>query len=114
MKYLVIAILCLQVACLTPKNQPPIFISGPGPIYPVEAKRNGIEGYVVVIYDVTIKGQVENLRIESAEPQGIFDEAALAAVSAWQFKPPRVNGVEERFFNVRSKVGFQIGETKYR
>ncbi|MFO7596769.1 MAG: TonB family protein [Desulfocurvibacter africanus] len=62
------------------------------PEYPYGAKRNLIEGKVVVRMLVTSEGIPTNLSVHSTEPAGIFDKAALAAARNWRFKPGRYSG----------------------
>lgn len=76
-------------------------VSATGAVYPPDAKEAGIEGYVVVRYDVDTEGRVTNPRVVDAVPPGVFDEAALQAVSRWRFRPPAeadgpVTGLESR------------------
>ena len=55
------------------------------PGYPPEA--GNLSGHVVVEFDVDAYGDVRNPRIIEAQPAGIFDKAALTAVSRWKFSP---------------------------
>jgi periplasmic protein TonB len=63
------------------------------PIYPVMAKRQGIEGWVKVRFLVTETGRVEKVSILDADPQKIFDHAVIQCVNAWRFKPGTVEGI---------------------
>jgi protein TonB len=51
------------------------------PEYPTAAQARGVRGRVEVEFTVTPAGTVENPRVVSAEPRGVFDAAALAAVA---------------------------------
>ena len=73
--------------CAASQNRPMQLVSGSGPIYPVAAKAERIEGSVVVRYGVSVDGRVINARVESAEPEGIFEDAALTAVRSWRYNP---------------------------
>jgi TonB family protein len=55
------------------------------PAYPSTAAARGAEGYVEVEFTVSADGSVENARIAAAEPAGVFDQAALAAVNRWRY-----------------------------
>ena len=62
------------------------------PIYPVRARRAGIEGIVMMRVKTDTKGivnQIEVLRSDST----ILNQAAIDAVSQWQFKPIYERGV---------------------
>ena len=63
------------------------------PEYPRRELAAGIEGQVTLQFTVTAEGRVENIRILSAEPPGVFERAARRAVSRWRFAPRRENGV---------------------
>jgi protein TonB len=53
------------------------------PQYPPSA--SGVEGYVEVNFTVTALGRVENATVTAAEPKGVFEQAALAAISRWRY-----------------------------
>ncbi len=67
-------------------------VSTPDPTYPPAAYRNGVEGWVEVDFTVTEQGAVRDIEVVSAEPGGVFDAAAVAAVAAWRYRPRVVNG----------------------
>lgn len=62
------------------------------PVYPLRARRKGIEGRVKVKFLVTEKGKVEQITFLSAEPKNLFEKNVLKAVSTWRFKPGTVDG----------------------
>ncbi len=51
------------------------------PEYPPAAAARGLRGYVEVEFTVTPAGTVASPRVVTAEPRGVFDSAALAAVA---------------------------------
>lgn len=55
------------------------------PQYPPTAAANGTEGFVDVSYTVTALGRVENASVTTAEPEGVFERAALAAIGRWRY-----------------------------
>jgi len=67
-------------------------VATPEPAYPPAAFRNGLEGWVEVDFTVTEQGTVRDVEVVSAEPGGVFDAAAVAAVAAWRYRPRVVNG----------------------
>ena len=79
--------------------------------YPTRAKLAGIEGYVVVGYDVTADGTVVNARVLEAEPPGVFDSTALEAVLLWRFRAPIENGERVMSLDHESTVTFVLGES---
>ena len=64
----------------------PRLLSAPSPRYPIMAQRRKLEGQVVVQFTIQPDGSVAAPRVVSADPPGIFDEAALVAASRWRFE----------------------------
>ena len=63
------------------------------PVYPLLAKRRGIEGWVKIKFMVNKNGHVENISILDSDPEKIFDSAVLQCVSSWRFKPGTIEGI---------------------
>ncbi|OJF68879.1 energy transducer TonB [Alteromonas sp. V450] len=61
------------------------------PIYPTQAAKEDIEGFVVLSFDITETGTTDNLSIVKSEPTGVFDESAKIALEQWKYKP-RIQG----------------------
>lgn len=61
------------------------------PLYPAELKAAHKSGDALISFIIDIDGSVKNPTIEKAS-EPAFGEAALAAVSAWTFKPGYKNG----------------------
>lgn len=57
------------------------------PEYPRGAERRGIEGSVTVTYSISAEGDVVNAEVTEANPEGIFDRAAVSAISDWRYEP---------------------------
>ncbi len=62
------------------------------PVYPAQALRNGVRGWVELEFTIAPNGTVRDIQVVSAEPRGVFDSAASDAVAAWRFRPRVVNG----------------------
>ncbi len=62
------------------------------PEYPPRARRLRIEGQAVVRLIVDAAGLPQDCRIESADPTGYFEEAALDAARKTRFFPGQVDG----------------------
>jgi protein TonB len=60
------------------------------PAYPAQAQTDRVQGVVIIDAIVDTAGSVANARILRSIPA--LDEAALSAVSFWQFTPPLLNG----------------------
>ncbi len=63
------------------------------PIYPMRARRRGIEGWVKVRFIVTTEGRVTDIKISESRPEKIFDASVIRCVSAWRFSPGTVEGL---------------------
>jgi TonB family protein len=70
---------------------PPIALAHPTPAYTVEALQQGLEGEVIVRAAFDIDGNFEVLEVIEGLGYGL-DEAALAALSNWRFRPAYRNG----------------------
>ena len=57
------------------------------PKYPRGAQRRNQTGFVDVIFAVGPDGTVGDVEVYGAEPEGVFDEAAVEAVRQWEFEP---------------------------
>ena len=63
------------------------------PIYPNRAVSHGIEGWVRLEFTIQIDGSVADVVVVKSMPEAVFDDAAIAAIEQWQFKPKMVNGI---------------------
>jgi periplasmic protein TonB len=59
------------------------------PRYPDSARRQGIEGTVIVKAYVTEQGRVEQAQVEQSAGHPDLDHAAVEAVGRWRFEPAR-------------------------
>ena len=66
------------------------------PLYPFEAKRNGLSGEVLIEFTVDESGAVREPHVVRSSDR-VFEEAALRAVARWQFEPGRRDGRIVRF-----------------
>jgi protein TonB len=104
----IFVVLGFLAGCAGSQNRPMQLVSGSGPIYPPLAKAERIEGAVVVRYGVSVDGRVINARVDSAEPEGVFEDAALAAVRSWRYNPALKDGEPVAVDNVVSTVRFEL------
>lgn len=70
---------------------PPTVTRKKAPRYPAELKRFGSRAKVVVSLDVNEAGKAEGAHISASSHPG-FDDAALATVERWKFKPAEKDG----------------------
>ena len=111
--YPIAVFVTLTLAGCVALPRPPQFIGGSDLVYPPTAKGQGIEGRVMVRYDVTVDGTVVNASVVQSEPPGVFDEAALAAVRSWRFRPKVEDG---EFVHAEARISelrFRLGESEY-
>lgn len=64
----------------------------PKPHYPAFARRLGHEGRVVIRVQVLSSGAVGTARIEHSSGYAALDEAALATIKRWRFRPAQRGG----------------------
>jgi TonB family protein len=64
-----------------------VIVKSVQPEYPRKARDASIEGWVELDYTVTESGRVKDLSVHAANPRDVFDQAAIAALSQWRYKP---------------------------
>ena len=57
------------------------------PTYPTKAINGKIEGWVDVEFTVAETGKVKDVTVRATSNPGIFEDAAIKAVSQWRYKP---------------------------
>jgi protein TonB len=67
-------------------------LAKPEALYPPQAFRDRVEGWVEVEFTVNERGTTGDIVVVAGEPQGVFDAAATEAVAAWRYLPRIVNG----------------------
>ncbi len=80
------------------------------PVYPRRAQTRGIEGWVLLSFTVTESGSVINPLVIDAEPQGVFDRAAMKAVERFKYKPRVVDGKPQIVTGVEHLITFQLDD----
>ena len=79
-------------------------------VYPAAAKAARTTGEVKVRFDITADGRVENARVVSAAPAGIFEAAALAYVQGRRYLPARKDGAAVAVRDVIARIRFDLGD----
>lgn len=77
------------------------------PEYPPRALQQRIAGQVVVEFVVGKDGETRDVRVESAEPAGVFDRAAISAVRRWRYEPVVIDGVPVEV-PARTSIRFEL------
>jgi protein TonB len=62
------------------------------PEYPTDALAKEIGGLVQIEFTVDKNGETRDIHVVNAEPAGMFDRAAIAAVKRWRYEPLIVDG----------------------
>lgn len=77
------------------------------PAYPARARSQGATGYVTLSFVVDVDGSVQDIAVAESDPPGIFDDAAVQAVSQWTFQPGEQAGTPVPV-RVRQTLRFEL------
>lgn len=77
------------------------------PEYPVRAMTQGLEGYVIVSFDVTELGTVTNVQVVESSSR-LFEKAAIDAAYRSRYKPKTVDGVAQGTAGLRKMFTFEM------
>jgi RNA polymerase sigma factor (sigma-70 family) len=80
-----------NIVDLSKLDQIPVPVFQGRPTYPVELRQSGVGGQVLVDFVVDSAGNVRNAYAASSTNQG-FEQAAVDAVSQWNFNPGKRSG----------------------
>jgi len=71
---------------LVPANQLTL-LKSVQPAYPAKAEGKKLEGWVDLEFTVSEAGKVQDVSVRAASTPGVFEEAAVKAVSQWRYQP---------------------------
>lgn len=77
-------------------------------VYPRRAMQRGIQGYVIVEFTVGKSGAVQDPIVLEAQPEGIFEQAAIDAVLKFKYKPRVINGESTAVAGVQTRIEFEL------
>ena len=77
------------------------------PIYPIRAQERGLDGWVIVEFDVLADGSVANVQVIGSS-SSLFDDAAVKAAYRFRFRPRTVDGVPLATPGVRNRFTFTM------
>lgn len=114
---LFILLICIQFsACgvaykteITPKGE---FSEGirvrhmPKLVWPEGARKDQIEGWVILVFDIEKDGTTSNIRVKDSYPLRYFDQSAITAVSKTLYYPIIENGEAVKRENHAIKLTF--------
>ncbi len=78
------------------------------PKYPIQATRDGKEGWVTLSFTINEIGGVEDVDVIEAEPKRIFDKEAKRALRKWKYKPKVVDGKPMRQPGLTVRLDFKM------
>lgn len=76
-------------------------------VYPEQARRQGISGYVTMNILVDESGNVEDVEIIDSKPKEIFDLKADSTIRRWKFEPATYNGKKVKVWAMQ-KIVFKL------
>jgi len=82
-------------------------ISRVPPQYPLKARREGIQGYVTMEFTIRSDGSVTDIEVVGSNPEGMFEQAAMRALSRWKFEP-REQGGQKVSRRARQTIRFTL------
>ena len=65
--------------------------------YPMDALRNGVTGRVDLDFRIAADGSVRDVRVLHAQPAGVFEQAATAALRQWRFDVSSTSDLGRRY-----------------
>lgn len=78
------------------------------PRYPIQAARDGKEGWVRLSFTINEVGGVEDVQVIEAQPKRVFDREARRALRKWKYKPKIVEGKPVKQFNMKVQLDFKL------
>ncbi|MCR9205139.1 MAG: energy transducer TonB [Halobacteriovoraceae bacterium] len=75
--------------------------------YPDYARKRGLGGHVLLNLLVDSNGAVQDVRLLSSEPVGVFDQVAMESVRDWSFEPAMYKGNPVKVW-VKQKISFNL------
>jgi protein TonB len=78
------------------------------PQYPMNAKQQGLEGWVELRFTINKLGRVKDVIVTAASAGTVFNRAAIQAVSKWKYNPKIENGVAVERTGIRQRIKFQL------
>ena len=88
-------------------DEPPRASYRPPLKYPDYARKRGINGHVLLNLLVNATGEVEDVKLLTSEPQGLFDQVAINSVKEWSFDPATYKGSPVKVW-VKQKISFNL------
>ena len=71
----------------------PKYLRNPAPNYPLDSRRRGEEGLVLLSADVDASGRASQVGIKKSSGYSLLDASALDAVRRWKFEPAKIGSL---------------------
>ena len=94
---------------ITLSDGPLVSLVRPSPVYPARALQEGLEGWVIVQFDVLTDGTVTNIFVVESSDR-LFENSARRAAAKFRFKPVVVEGVPQVSTGVRNIFRFHMSD----
>lgn len=90
--------------------QEPTTVEAVEPVYPPQARQEGIEGWAQVSFTITESGDVKDIFLIDSEPPEIFDEVSIEAAAQFKFEPYVIRGTIREVPNFQHVFRFSVEE----
>jgi len=78
------------------------------PRYPIQAARDGKEGWVKLSFTINEIGGVEDVKVMEAKPKRVFNKEARRALRKWKYKPKIVDGKPMKQAGLTVQLDFKM------
>lgn len=75
--------------------------------YPTSARKQGVEGYVVLSLLISAAGEIEKVQVLESQPSGLFEDSAVQGVKNWRFEPAQYQGRNVRVW-AKQRIRFDL------
>ncbi|MBU1181645.1 MAG: energy transducer TonB [Proteobacteria bacterium] len=89
------------------KEAVPLYKENPAPVYPLQAKKRGYEGIVILEVLVTKEGRAGKVSVFQSSRYSLLDKAAVLSVKKWRFEPGK-RGDKMVDMPVKIPIRFQL------
>jgi len=91
------------------KEAIPLYKENTAPVYPMQAKKRGYEGIVILEVLVTKEGKAGKISVFQSSRYSLLDESAVSSVKKWRFEPGK-RGDERVDMPVKIPIRFKLEE----
>ena len=81
------------------------------PKYPVQAARDGLQGWVKMRFTILEDGSVGDVTVVEAEPKRVFDREAIRALKRWKYSPKVVDGKAVQQPGIMVQLDFSLDQS---